>query len=525
MPQRSQEGTEWTDETEVTNTDVIVIGTGFSGLGMGVSLAREGTRTFTILERAHDVGGTWRDNTYPGAACDIQSHLYSFSFRPNPHWSRVFATQPEILQYLQSIAAEEELLPHIRFGTEVQRAEWDEPRRRWVVTTPEGRHVARSLITATGHLSDPVYPDLDGLDTFAGELFHSARWNHEIDLTGKRVGVIGTGASAIQIVPEVAKVASKLVVFQRTPPYVLPRMDRIYSATEKNMFLRLPETRKALRNELFWGNEARFPARRGVPAFIDQIARAASDHLESQVPDPVLRAKLTPSYEIGCKRILLSNDYFPTLCQPHVDLEASGIARVEPTGIITSAGEEVDLDVLIVATGFEATDLPIAHRVFGRDGEALSDHWSTGGRAFACTTVSGFPNLFVMLGPNTGLGAGSMVYMVETQVGYISEALRFLDDEVATIEPDPQAEEEFVADIDRRARGTVWLAGGCSSWYVDPRSNRLSSLWPDFMNEFRRRNGSFSPDGYRVEHMSTTSQSDPGGLGDRLDERVGTAAK
>ncbi|GAF43683.1 flavin-containing monooxygenase [Rhodococcus wratislaviensis] len=488
-------------DNPLSETDVLIIGTGFSGLGMGISLAREGERSFVMLERAGSVGGTWRDNSYPGAACDIQSHLYSYSFRPNPDWSRVYAPQAEILAYLQKAAEEEGLIPRIHFNSEVQSATWDASGQRWVVVTDNGVHIAKALVTAAGHLSDPSYPDIPGLHSFEGELFHSARWNHDYAVEGKRIGVIGTGASAIQIVPELAKTAEQLTVFQRSAPYVIPRKDYVYTDAEKGMFRRLPQTAQFLRDELFWANESRFPQRRGVPSFIEEISATALNHLEDQVTDPNLREKLRPHYAIGCKRILISNDYFPALDQPHVDVETSGIAQVNERGVVTNDGQQIDLDLLVVATGFEASDLPIAYRVFGREGRQLAERWKNGGRAFACTTVSEFPNLFVMLGPNTGLGAGSIIYMVETQINYIREAIGFIVETSSEIEAQREAEDDYVASIDLRSEGTVWLNGGCQNWYVHEGSGRLTTLWPDFMSQFRKENGSFSSDGYAIAAM------------------------
>jgi cation diffusion facilitator CzcD-associated flavoprotein CzcO len=478
--------------------DVIIIGTGFSGIGLATMLRRGGHQSFLMLERAGSIGGTWRDNAYPGAACDIQSHLYSYSFRPNPEWSHVYATQAEILAYLQQICHEEELAPHILFGAEVHEASWNDARRRWIVKTDNGEYVGKALVSAAGHLSDPALPDIPGLDCFSGKLFHSARWDRSYRWEGRRVGIIGTGASAIQIVPELAMSAAQVTVFQRTAPYVVPRKDYAYSEAERRMFARLPGTAQAIRDDLFWDNEARFPQRRGVPVFIDQITKVALSHLEAQVADPELRERLTPHYAIGCKRILISNDYYPALCQANVELNTDGIERVTEGAVVTRTGRQIDLDLLVVATGFEATDLPIAHRIIGRDDHLLSDHWSDGGRAFACTTVTGFPNFFVMLGPNTGLGAGSMIYMVETQITYICEAVHYLLERDAEIEPDPEAEERYVESIDARSVGSVWLNGGCHSWYVHPGSGRLTALWPDFMSQFRTENGHFSPEHYLV---------------------------
>ncbi len=490
--------TETSDDTMISQSDVIIIGTGFSGLGIATALKRSGRTSFVILERADGVGGTWRDNTYPGAACDIQSHLYSYSFRPNPDWSRVYATQPEILSYLQDTAVQEGLMPHIRFQADVKHAEWDAAEKVWRVHTEHGTYVARALVTATGHLSDPKMPAIEGLESFAGELFHSAAWNHDVSLEGRRVGVLGTGASAIQVVPELAKSAAQLAVFQRSAPYLVPRRDYIYTEAEKGMFRKLPATAQAVRDGLFWGNEARFPQRQQVPKFVDEIRAKALQHLNEQVRDTELLEKLTPDYEIGCKRILISNDYYPALAQPNVEVYTGGVQRVEGNTVYTGDGAGVEVDVLVCCTGFEAVDLPIAQRVTGRDGLLLADRWSRGGQAYACTTVAGFPNFFVMLGPNTGLGAGSIIYMVETQISYIEQALRYLQENDSVIEISEELEDQYVASIDDRAVGTVWTAGGCSSWYVDQRSGRLSTLWPDFMSQFRSENGTFDPDVYQT---------------------------
>ena len=493
--------TETNDDAVLSQSDVIIVGTGFAGLGIATALKRSGRTSFVMLERADGVGGTWRDNTYPGAACDIQSHLYSYSFRPNPDWSRVYATQPEILAYLQKTAADEGLTPHIHFGADVTDARWDASGEVWRVQTARGTHVARALVTATGHLSDPKMPAVPGLEDFPGELFHSAQWNHDVSFEGRRVGVLGTGASAIQVVPELAKTAARLTVFQRSAPYVIPRRDHIYTEAEKGMFRKLPATAQAVRDGLFWGNEARFPQRQQVPKFVDEIRTKALQHLNQQVQDPDLLEKLTPDYEIGCKRILIANDYFPALAQPNVDVLVGGVERIEGSTVIT-ADAAVDLDVLVCCTGFEAVDLPIAQRITGRDGVLLADRWSRGGQAYACTTVAGFPNLFVMLGPNTGLGAGSIIYMVETQISYIEQALRYLDETDSVIEIPQELEDQYVSSIDARAVGTVWTSGGCSSWYVDQRSGRLSTLWPDFMSQFRSENGTFNPSVYQIATRS-----------------------
>lgn len=485
--------------SDVQRVDVAIVGSGFSGLGMAMQLKRSGQNSFVVLEREAALGGTWRDNHYPGAACDIQSHLYSYSFKPNPEWSRVYAAQPEILDYLKNCASQEGIEQHLRFNSEVVRAEWIESANEWLITTTSGTYAARVFITAAGHLSDPKYPDIPGIEEFEGEKFHSARWDHSVDLSGKRIGIIGTGASAIQIIPEMAKRAGALTVFQRSAPYVIPRMDREYSPAEQSMFARLPETAKDLRRELFWANEARFPQRRGIDAFINRVTGMALGHLESQIADPALRERLTPDYSIGCKRILISNTYYPTFERDNVTLETIGIDSVSGSSILLKDGTSHELDVLIVSTGFEASDLPISYLIHGVDGELLADRWSGGEQAYACSTVNGFPNLFIMNGPNSGLGAGSIIFVIECQINYILGALKHLTDTGSTrIEISRQAEDAFAQMIDEKAQGTVWVDGGCKSWYVDQRNGRLTTIWPDFMSRFRAKNGIFDPEGYEV---------------------------
>ncbi|MFI7481604.1 flavin-containing monooxygenase [Kocuria sp. M1R5S2] len=495
-------------DTAPHDTDVIIIGTGFSGLAMGTRLKRAGFDDFLLLERAAAIGGTWRDNTYPGAACDIQSHLYSYSFRPNPDWSRVYAGQSEILQYLEDTADEEGLRGHIRFRHEVSAATWDDETARWTVVAGGHSFSCRILVTASGHLSDPKIPELPGIGEFRGTIFHSARWDHSADLRGKRVGVVGTGASAIQIVPAIAPEAEHVTVFQRSAPYVIPRVDREYSDVEKQMFRKVPAKAQELRDELFWWNESRFPQRRLVPDFLAQIRALADRHRQQQISDPELMRKVTPDYEVGCKRILISNDWYPALERDDVSLETSLIERMTPDGAVLTDGREEPLDVLVLSTGFEASDLPIAYRIFGRGGRSLAGHWAEAGeQAYACTTVTGFPNLFVMLGPNTGLGAGSIIFMVETQAQYILEAVGYMTaNGVRSLEVPRSAEEHYARSLVERSEGTVWVSGGCKSWYLD-RNGRLTTLWPDFMTEFRRENGSFRPEAYVVDGGGRTKAS------------------
>ena len=481
------------------HTHTLIVGSGFAGLGLGIRLKRRGDHDFVIIERADDVGGTWRDNTYPGAACDVPSHLYSFSFRPNPDWSSVFSPGPEIQEYLRACAREEGLLPHIHFGANMDEARWDAAQSRWVVTTPKGTFVSKFLVTGTGHLADETYPAIDGLDSFTGAKFHSARWDHSVSLEGKRIGVVGTGASAIQIVPEMAKIASELVVFQRTAPYMIPRAERAYSEGEKRLFRRDPAAIDALRSELFWGGENTYAQRRAVPQFLEAGKKLALDHLASQVHDEELRAKLTPNYEPGCKRVLISNTYYPAIQAEVTTLEPSALASVSGATVRAASGAEYELDVLVFATGFEATEPPFAQVVYGADGISLSEHWRTGMQAYDSIAVAGFPNLFAINGPNTSLGHNSIVYIIESQVDYLLEMFDFVAAEgIDVIVPTRAAEDAYVDMIQRNAAGTVWIDGGCQSWYVDQRSGKLTLIWPDFGYAFRDENGHFDPEGYET---------------------------
>jgi cation diffusion facilitator CzcD-associated flavoprotein CzcO len=486
-------------EKDTVEVDTIIVGSGLGGLGLGIRLARESERSFLILERANDVGGTWRDNVYPGVACDIPSHLYSYSFRPKTDWQQFYAGGDEIHQYLRDAAREEGLLPRLRFGTDVLEARWRDDSSRWELETTTGRYRCRVLAMAAGRLSEPRIPEIPGLDGFSGPVFHSSAWDDTVDLTGKRVGVVGTGASAVQIVPGIADVAESVVLFQRTPPYIVPRSDRAYSEAEKLYFARVPGSVERLRAQLFWDAEAGFAQRVGVPHAIAELRNTALGHLAAQVADPVLRDRLTPRYEIGCKRVLLSNDFYPTLASRTVHLEPSPLAVVEGGAAIAENGAEHDVDVLVFATGFQTTRPPFAARVFGRDGLALSERWSGGMVAHASTTVAGFPNLFVIDGPNASLGHNSAVHMIETQIGFVLSALDHLEIVGGDVlEVTREAEDAYVAELDRRSADTVWLTGGCTSWYVDDRSHRLTLLWPDFAFAFRAEAGSFDPDGYRV---------------------------
>jgi cyclohexanone monooxygenase len=484
---------------------VLIVGAGFAGLGLALKLEEAGRPDFLVVERGDEVGGTWRDNTYPGAACDVPSQLYSFSFAPNPDWSRSFSPQPEIQQYLRRVAAGSTVLDRFRFGTTVEDAAWDDDRQRWQVRTDAGDLTADVLVSAAGALSDPKMPDIEGIDGFQGEVFHSARWDHSVDLTGKRVAVIGTGASAIQIVPEIAKQVAHLDVYQRTAPWVMPRRDRAYTAPERLAFRHVPGVQKLYRSAIYWGRETFVPAFTVSPRIAAPAKKACLENIRRGISDPALRARVTPTFEVGCKRILISNDWYPTLAADHVDLVTDRIEKVTGNAVVTEGGHEREVDALVVATGFHTTDLPIAAHIRGRGGETLAQRWEREGMsAYKGTTTHGFPNLFFLVGPNTGLGHSSMVFMIESQLSYVLDALRSMDEQrLATVEPRRHAQERWNRDLQRRLRRTVWNAGGCSSWYLDAHGRNVT-LWPRTTFTFRRLTRRFDVEQYAVRHPERT---------------------
>jgi cation diffusion facilitator CzcD-associated flavoprotein CzcO len=479
----------------VEHVHIAIIGSGFGGLGMAIRLSQAGFDDYVVLERADDVGGTWRDNTYPGCVCDVPSHLYSFSFAPNPEWSRSFSPQPEIWAYLRDCARRFGVLPRIRLGTEVLAATWDGERRHWLVETGRGPLTADTLIAAPGGLSEPLIPDLPGLAGFAGTAFHSARWDHGHDLTGRRVAVIGTGASAIQFVPEIQPRVGALHVFQRTPPWVLPRRDRASSPLERRAYRAVPALQRLSRAAIYGGRETYLVGFRH-PRLARAVQRLALRHLRRSVPDPALRARLVPDYILGCKRILPSNDYLPALTRPNVEVVTDRIAEVRARRIVTADGHERPVDTIIFGTGFRVTDMPIAGLIRGADGRTLAEAWGGSMRAYLGTMVAGFPNLFLLPGPNTGLGHNSVVLMIEAQIGHILDALRLLRRRgLVALAPRPEVQAAYCDRIDARLAGTVWNAGGCASWYFDA-TGRNSVIWPGTTWAFRRRLARLRPDDY-----------------------------
>jgi cation diffusion facilitator CzcD-associated flavoprotein CzcO len=481
-----------------THVRVAIIGAGFAGIGAAIALSRTGERSFVVLERGDRVGGTWRDNAYPGVACDVPSHLYSYSFLPNPDWSHVFARGDEIRSYLERAVDGDALRGHVRFATAMTGMLWDDEWAVWRIQTTGGPLTADAVILAAGRLTEPKLPDVPGLDTFTGDLVHSARWRDDVQLAGRRVAVIGTGASAVQLVPRLAEVAESVTVFQRSAPWIVPRPDRPYTDDEREEFAADPAVIARIRAAQFWQGEAMFAARAGDPDAIAAARAEALAHLAAQVGDPVLRAQLTPDYEIGCKRRLISSDYYPAFASGAARLEPSALARLDAGVLVAESGARHEVDVIVFATGFETAEQPYAALVAGTHGQTLAEHWSGGMTAYASTTVHGFPNLFIVNGPNAGLGHNSAVEMIETQLSYILGALDHLAVSGGPLEVSAHAERAYTAEIDRMASTSVWLTGGCSSWYIDPRSGRLTLLWPGSATAFRDRNGIFDPAPYLI---------------------------
>jgi cation diffusion facilitator CzcD-associated flavoprotein CzcO len=495
------------------HVDHLIVGAGFAGLCAAIKLAEDGETDVVVIERAGEVGGTWRDNTYPGACCDVPSQLYSFSFARNPEWTSSYSPQPEIQAYLRRVADDHGLRDRIVFDTELEQAVWDDDAQRWHCRTTSGEISVKVLVTGTGGLSEPRLPEIEGLGSFAGPLFHSARWDHDVDLAGKRVAVVGTGASAIQIVPELQKVVGHLDVYQRTAPWVIPRNDRHYSRPERLALRHVPALAKLYRTGIYWSHEGYVPMftwqpRLGLPA-----EKAALLNLHHGVQDPVLREKLTPTFRLGCKRVLRSNTYYPAIASANVDLVTDPIARVTPTGIVTGTpGAEVEhpVDVIVVATGFWTTELPIAERVVGRAGRTLAAEWAdTGMSAYKGTTVRGFPNLFLLTGPNTGQGHTSVVFVIESQVAYLRDALRTMRARgLGAVEPRAAAQRRWNASVQRRMKRTVWNTGGCSSWYLDAHG-RNTVLWPKSTFTFRRGLARFDTQAYDLQVARPTPEREP----------------
>jgi cation diffusion facilitator CzcD-associated flavoprotein CzcO len=476
-------------EAVAQTVDVCVIGAGFSGLGMAIQLLREGKRTFVVLEKAAAVGGTWRENTYPGCACDVSSQLYSFSFAPKPDWSRMFPTQPEIRAYLEECTDRFGVRRHIRFNAQVLRASYRDARTEshpWQITTADGHQIyAKALVLGMGGLHHPALPAWPGRDCFRGASFHSALWQHDVDLTDKTVAVIGTGASAIQFIPKIQPRVRNLLLYQRTPPWIIAKPDFAVPKSAIRLFAKAPLTQKAARLAVWSRNELL-----GLAFYKSQLSfvgeRLARSHLAAQVADPALRKRLTPDYRVGCKRVLISNDYYPAVTQPNVTLISETVREVVPDGIVSEDGTRRFADVIIYGTGFRTMDILSPAEILGRDGRSLNADWNGSPEAFLGITVAGYPNLFLLMGPNTGLGHNSMIYMIESQIAYVMSALQTLERKGArTLEPKLDVQRAFNARLQTRLQSTVWESG-CKSWYKGG-GGKNYAIWPGPTLEYRLR--------------------------------------
>ncbi len=483
----------------MTTARIAIVGTGFSGLGMAISLKKAGIEDFVIFERAADVGGTWRDNTYPGCQCDVPSSLYSFSFALNPDWSRTYAPQPEIWAYLRDCTRRYGIGPHIRYDHEVLSASWDDAENVWQIETSQGGYRAEVLISANGGLSEPSIPDLPGREDFKGVQLHSGAWDPDAELEGKKIAVVGTGASAIQIVPKLQKLANEIVVFQRTPAWILPHTDRPTTTFERKLYRRVPLAQRISRASIYLSHELLVLGMTRNRRFLAPLRWLSESHMRKQIEDPKLRKKLTPRYSPGCKRLLLSNDFYPAITAPNAKLVCEAVTGLTRDGVTTSSGETYDVDIIVWATGFHVTDNQVAHKIKGGDGSTLADTWAAHGiSAYLGTTIHGFPNMFMLTGPNTGQGHTSLVYMAESQMAYITDALRYMSrNDIASVEVSSPALEAYNRDIDDRMKKSVWTTGGCVSWYLDEHG-RNPTLWPDFTWRFRAMTKRFDPLSYLV---------------------------
>jgi cation diffusion facilitator CzcD-associated flavoprotein CzcO len=478
--------------------EVAIVGAGFGGLGMAIRLKQDGVHDFVVIERDDDVGGTWWANSYPGCQCDIPSNLYSFSFAPNPDWTRAYPLRDEVQAYLRDCAERHGVVSHIRLGCELLSASWLAGEQRWELETLQGPLAARVLVAAPGLLSEPYEPDLPGVERFEGNVFHTARWDHSHDLAGKRVAVIGTGASAVQVVPAIQPHVDRLVVFQRTPPWVAPHVDHDVSARMRTAYRRLPALQRLSRAfiyslvELLLAPGLTRDRRLLKPA--EWIVRLK---LRREVPNPELRRRLTPNYQLGCKRLVFSSLWYPALQKPNVDVVGSGIREVRELSIVDGDGIEHEIDTLILATGFTPAELPIAERIHGRDGRSLAETWGGSPQAYLGTTVTGFPNLLFLYGPNLNLGHTSIIYMLESQFAYAVDALRTMRARgAAEFDVRPEVQAAYNDELQERLAGTVWNTG-CASWYLD-RNGRNSIMWPGFTFEYRRRTKRFDTEAYRL---------------------------
>jgi len=487
------------------HTRAVIIGTGFSGLGMAIALQQRGVE-FVILEKANDIGGTWRDNSYPGCACDIPSHLYSYSFEPKPDWKNPFSYQPEIWDYLKGVTEKYGLRRYIEFNSLVDRGYWDDDEYRWHVFTTDGReYIAQFLISGAGALHIPSFPDIEGREEFSdagGPAFHSAEWNHSVDLTGKRVAIIGTGASAIQIVPEIIGQVAELQLYQRTPPWVVPRSNPEIPVALRRAMQNIPGLRALTRLGIYWAQEALAIGMTKRPNALKFIEAYCKYNIRRSVKDRELRRKLIPNYRIGCKRILNSTTYYRAVADPKTQLITDHISRITPNGIVTAdgTGREAmrEVDVIVYATGFHVTDSYTYVQIKGQRGEDLVDRWNREGIcAHRGITVADVPNLFFLLGPNTGLGHNSVVFMIESQIHYVADAIKKCDKLGAqALAPTRAAQDRFNDELQTKLTRSVWNTGGCASWYLDEHGKN-TVLWGGFTWQYWMATRSVQPDEYQ----------------------------
>jgi cation diffusion facilitator CzcD-associated flavoprotein CzcO len=490
----------------VAECEVAIIGSGFSGLGLGMRLSMAGMRNFIIFERAKQLGGTWRDNFYPGARCDIQTDLYSYSFAPNLKWSGLFASQQEILDYLIQCAEHFNLAPHLRFDHQVESAIWDSNRQRWVIDTKQGRYLAKVLVGAMGYLCEPKYPEIAGLESFSGQAMHTARWDKSCELAGKRVAVIGTGASAIQVIPAIQPQVAKLDVYQRTPPWIMSKHDRMYGNWESWAFRHIPGFHFLKRHYHRLTAEL-VPWQLGKPYRTYPMKVIARSHLYKSVTDPELRKRLEPDYAIGCRRMLFSDTYYQSIQQPNAELVDIGIDHIEPDGIVTADGKLRKTDVLVMATGFHAAKQPFAKLIHDETGKTLWETWEKGQYAYLGSTVSGYPNFFMILGPNATVGHTSATVMMEAQHNYIVDAIRLMNrNNIGSVDVKTDVIQRFNQKLQKRLSPMVWTAGGCSSYYLDE-SGTNTTIWPGTALNFHHATKRFDVKNYNITPNASRNPS------------------
>jgi cyclohexanone monooxygenase len=488
----------------MTNKDfkIIITGTGFSGICVGIQLKKIGFHNFTIVEKANEVGGTWRDNTYPGAACDVPSNLYSFSFEPNPNWSRNYSGQKEILNYIKHCVKKYDLDQHIIYNWEVKGAVYFEKEGIWELENQLGKKLKANIaIVGNGPLHIPSLPDINGIKDFKGEIFHSAQWNHAYDLQDKNICVIGTGASAIQFVPEIQPKLKNLYLMQRTAPWVLPKPDGPFSATQNVLFEKIPFIQKINRDFIYYFNESQVVGMMYESRILKLGEYLGKRHLKKNIKDEKLRQKLTPNFRLGCKRVLLSNNYYQAIAQPNVDVITDGIQQFTKDSVVTNDGKERKIDAIILGTGFHVADSFQYYNVKGKNGVELKDVLGNAPEAYYGTSINQFPNLFIMLGPNTGLGHNSMIYMIESQTNYIMDAIqKMLKEDIKSIDVKEEVQTKFNQEIQKKLEGTIWLSG-CKSWYLSE-DGKNHTVWPGFTLEFRNRTKKINLDDYHIEKSS-----------------------